>query len=67
MTELMGELEERIKNFNQHIKNVKHWLAFLEMEDSEFPLANLLNDDFHHKLKVWRKLTEFEDRLPQWL
>ena len=67
VTELMSELEQRIKNFNLHIKNIKHWLAFLEMEDSEFPLANLLNDDFHHKLKVWRKLTEFEDRLPQWL
>lgn len=34
VTELMGQLEERIKNFNLHIKNVKHWLAFLEMEES---------------------------------
>ena len=63
----MNELEERIRKFNGHIKNVKYWLAFLEMEESQFPTAELLNDDFHHKLKVWRKLTEFESRLPAWL
>ncbi len=55
----MNELESRIKNFNGYIKNVKYWLTFLEMEETEFPMAEFLNNDFDHKLKVWRKLTEF--------